>query len=107
MALDYKIMGERLKKARKDKNLTQEALAEKLDVSPAFINRIENANYKINLTRLEQICDLLDTDISYILKGVSNKSNDYLRDDFSILLKSCPPEKIDLIYKVAKTIVEG
>ena len=32
MALDYNIIGERLKKARIDKNMTQEKLAEQIDV---------------------------------------------------------------------------
>ena len=36
MSLDYSIIGERLKKARIDKSLTQEQLAEKMDVSVAF-----------------------------------------------------------------------
>ena len=33
MAIDYNIMGERIKKARLEKQLTQENIAEKLDVS--------------------------------------------------------------------------
>ena len=37
MALDYNIIGERLKKARVEKNMTQEKLAEQLDVSIAFL----------------------------------------------------------------------
>ena len=36
MAIDYNIMGERIKKARLEKQLTQENIAEKLDVSVAF-----------------------------------------------------------------------
>lgn len=41
MALDYTIIGERLKKARLEKNLTQEQLAEQIDVSIAFLSRVE------------------------------------------------------------------
>lgn len=41
MALDYNIIGERLKKARIDKNMTQEKLAEQIDVSVAFLSRVE------------------------------------------------------------------
>ena len=47
MALDYSIIGERLKKARIDNNLTQEKLAEKLDVSIAFLSRIERGSSHI------------------------------------------------------------
>lgn len=106
MALDYSIIGERLKKARINKNLTQEQLAEQLDVSVAFLSRVERGNVKINLNRLSQICDILDISISYILTGARSNSKDYLSDDFSDLLKSCPPEKLKLIYDIAKVIIK-
>ena len=105
MALDYSIIGERLKKARKTKNLTQEQLAEKIDVSVAFLSRVERGDVKINLSRLSQICDILDISLSYILTGVGSNSKDYLSDEFSNLLKNCPPDKLKLIYDIAKVII--
>ena len=48
MALDYNIIGERLKKARIDKNMTQEKLAEQIDVSVAFLSRVERGTSHIN-----------------------------------------------------------
>ena len=106
MALDYNIIGERLKQARMNKRLTQEKLAEKLEVSVAFLSRIERGSSRINLTRLNQICTLLDVTEGDILNGSSSDSSLYLSKDFSNLLKSCPPEKISLIYKIAKVITE-
>lgn len=105
MALDYSVIGERLKKARLAKNLTQEKLAEELDVSVAFLSRAERGNVKINLSRINQICDILDISISDILTGTASNSKDYLTDDFSNLLKNCPPDKIKLIYDIAKVII--
>ena len=55
MALDYNIIGQRLKKARQNKHLTQENLAEKLDLSVAFLSRIERGSSHINLKRLNQV----------------------------------------------------
>lgn len=107
MALDYNIIGERLKQARLNKNLTQEDLAEKLDVSVAFLSRIERGSSKISLKRLNQICIILGVTEGDILNGASSDSNTYLNKDFSNLLKSCPPEKISLIYTVAKVIAEN
>ena len=107
MALDFKIIGKRLKQARLNANLTQEQLAEKLDVSVAFLSRIETANSRINLKRLEQICRITGVTEGYILNGVSEDSNTYLSDEFSNLLKDCPPEKIKLIYNVSKVIKES
>ena len=105
MALDYAIIGERLKKARTSRKLTQEQLAEKLDVSVAFLSRAERGNVKMNLTRLTQICDILDISIGYILTGTGSNSKGYLTEDFSNLLKNCPPETIKLIYDIAKVII--
>lgn len=67
MALDYNIIGQRIKKARQNKHLTQEDLAEKLDVSVAFLSRIERGSSHINLKRLNQICDILNITEGQIL----------------------------------------
>lgn len=107
MALDYNVIGERLKQARLNKKLTQEKLAEKLDVSVAFLSRIERGSSLINLKRLNEICSILDITEGEILNVVSKDSNSYLNKDFSDLLKDCPPEKISLIYKIAKVIVDS
>lgn len=106
MALDYNIIGERLKKARTDKGLTQEKLSEQLDVSIAFLSRIERGSSHISLKRLSQICDILGISEGSILNGSSNDSKTYLSSEFDELLKSSSPEKQKLIYKIAKVINE-
>ena len=107
MALDYNIIGERLKQARINKNLTQEKLAEQIDVSVAFLSRIERGSSLINLKRLNQLCSILGVTEGEILNGVSENSHCYLNKDLSNLIKNCPPEKIRLIYNVTKVIVES
>ena len=104
MAVDYTIIGERLKKARKEKGMTQEELAEKLDISIAFLSRVERGNSKINLKRLTQVCEILGIPEGEILTGVSNKSQNYLDAEFAELLKNCSAEKQKLIYDIAKVI---
>ena len=107
MALDYNIIGERLKKARTENNLTQEKLAEKLNVSIAFLRRIKRGSSHISLKRLSQICDILGISEGSILNGSSNNSNTYLSSEFDDILKSTTPEKQKLIYKIAKVINEN
>lgn len=107
MAIDYKIIGERLKKARIEKNLTQEKLSESLNVSIAYLSRIETGTTKINLKRLNEICNILGISESEILSGSSDDSENYLNADLSELLKNCSPEKQRLIYKIANIISES
>ena len=106
MALDYNIIGQRIRQARLNKNLTQEDLAEQIDISVAFLSRIERGNSHVNLKRLNQLCGLLDVSEGYILNGVSSNSENYLNKEFSELLKSCSPETQRLIYDIAKVIAE-
>ena len=107
MAIDYSIMGERLKKARLSKKLTQEDLAEEMDVSVAFLSRIERGKSPINLKRLNQLCSLLDVSEGYILSGTSNNSDSYLVEDFKSILDGCSPSKQKLIYDIAKVIANN
>ena len=106
MALDYTVIGQRIKQARLAKNLTQEDLAEKVDISVAFLSRVERGNSHINLKRLNQICNLLEVSEGYVLNGASSNSENYLNKEFAELLKGCSGEKQKLIYNVAKAIVE-
>lgn len=106
MALDFTIIGQRLKKARLDKNMTQESLAEQLDLSVAFLSRIERGLSHINLKRLSQICNILEVSEGYILNGTASTSDQYLISEFNEILSHCSAEKQKLIYKIAKTIIE-
>ena len=107
MALDYNIIGERLKKARTENNLTQEELAENLFYNIVNNLRIERGSSHISLKRLSQICDILGISEGSILNGSSNNSNTYLSSEFDDILKSTTPEKQKLIYKIAKVINEN
>ncbi len=107
MALDYSIIGQRIKQARLAKNYTQDELSEKLDVSIAFLSRVERGSSHINLKRLHQLCNLLDVSEGYILNGASSDSENYLTQEFNDLIKSCTADKQRLIYKVAKIISEA
>ena len=107
MALDYSIIGQRIKQARLAKNYTQDELSEKLDVSIAFLSRVERGSSHINLKRLHQLCNLLDVSEGYILNGASSDSKNYLTQEFNDLIKSCSADKQRLIYKVAKIIAEA
>ena len=104
MAVDYNVIGERIKSARKACNMTQEQLSEKIGVSIAFFFFFERGSSQVNLKRLSQICEILGVTEGDILNGVSNNSTKYLDSEFSELLEECDPKKQKLIYEIAKVI---
>ena len=106
MAVDFSIIGQRLKEARKKKNLTQDKLSEKMGVSIAYLSKVETGKVHINLERLSQICSILNITEGEILNGVSNNSNSYLHYEFNELLKKSSPKNLKIAYKILKSILE-
>lgn len=106
MAVDFYIIGKRLKEIRKGQKLTQEQLSEKMNVSIAYLSKVENGKIHINIERLSQLCSILNVTEGEILNGVSRGSEKYLDSEFKELLKTCSPRKQKLIYTIARYICD-
>jgi transcriptional regulator with XRE-family HTH domain len=106
LSFDYGVIGKRIKQAREDKGLTQEKLAESLDVSNAYISKIERGKTDVGLKRLSEISAVLEESMGYLLNGTNSSSGDYLRNEITDMLEGCSPETIKLIASVIKPIVE-
>ena len=104
MAVDFSVIGKRIKTTRKISGLTQEKLSEKMGVSIAYLSKVETGKIHINLERLSQICNLLGVTEGEILNGSSINSSNYLNYEFSELLKNCSSNKQKIIYDLAKVI---
>jgi transcriptional regulator with XRE-family HTH domain len=100
------MIGNRIRKAREDKGITQEILAESMDVSNAYISKIERGRTPVNLNNLDKICAVLETTTDYILRGTNSTAEDYMRSEIIDMLEGCSPEKIKLIAQVIKPILE-
>ena len=104
MALDYSIIGERIRNSRIEKKLTQEKLAEHLNVSVAFVSRIERGSAQVINDDFTNAA--VNIDEGSILNGTSSDSKNYLSDEFSKLLKGTSTETQKLIYDIAKVIIK-
>ena len=61
MEIDYIALGKRVKKLRKEQKMTQEKLAELIDVSVPHMSNIENGKTKFSLQVLVDMADALKT----------------------------------------------
>lgn len=103
MDIDYKLIGQRIKEARRIKRYSQSKLSEELDVSIAYLSRVERG-HQINLNRLAQISNILGVSIEYLITGIVPKSKNYLDKDLYEVLINCSPDKQRLIYNIAKIV---
>lgn len=88
-------IGEQVRIAREQVKLTQEALAEKIDVSPQYISDLERGVVGIALPTLKKLCSTLGVASDQILFGtqvqdrgvvLSNACNSLTKEQFDILL---------------------
>lgn len=82
MAIDFKLIGERIKEIRKLSNMTQEQLAEKLNVTVGYVSQCERGISKINLEKLSEVADILQCDIAYFVSGSTLHSENYLTQEY-------------------------
>ncbi len=104
--IDYELVGERIKRKRRELGLSQEFFAEKMDVSTAYFSRVERGISKVSLGRIAQIASLLQMPIDELITGVTKEQNIYLDREFKELFSKCSKDKLKLIYNIAK-IVSG
>lgn len=72
-------VGGRLKYHRNRKNFTIEALAEKIEVTPRYIQDVERGKVGMSLTTLKNFCEVLEISADSILFGESAGIDSMLR----------------------------
>lgn len=66
---DLKDIGKRIQQKRKQSGLTQEQLAEKMNVSVQMISNLERGNKAVRIENLVNLCQILSVSTDYILLG--------------------------------------
>ena len=107
MGIDYVAIGKRIRKCRKQLNLTQQQLAEMSDLSDTNISHIERGATKLSLPSLISITNALNTTTDYLLMDVINNSEIQFKKEFAELLKDCDKEEYKLLYNICKAALES
>ncbi|MCX7748815.1 MAG: helix-turn-helix transcriptional regulator [Clostridia bacterium] len=103
--LDYKKIGVRIKQERLNRSISQEKLAELINMSKEHVSHIECGTTKLSLPTLVKLCNALEITPDLILLDSIYKSKEYLKDEFANIIKGCNELDMRLILDVAKAIV--
>ncbi|WP_300038567.1 helix-turn-helix transcriptional regulator [uncultured Roseobacter sp.] len=57
-----------IQELRRDRGLSQEALAHAAEINRGYFGKLENAKYAVSVDMLEKIAEALDVDPSALLK---------------------------------------
>ena len=69
------VIGQRIKKLREDKGITQENMALQLDVTQSNYGRLEKDDRRLNVVKLLKIVRILDVNIMYLFNEVLGEQN--------------------------------
>ena len=102
MNVDYKLIGERIKKVRKSKGMTQDVLAEKLSVSIGYVSQVERGITKISLDLLGAIASILECDIAGFITESATNSTEYIESELLSEIRKLDGKKKKYILEIIK-----
>lgn len=105
--MDQTKIGSFLKELRKEKNLTQEQLAEKFNVASRTVSRWENGNNLPDLGILVELADYYDVDVRELIDGERKSENmtEEMKDTLEKVAEYSETEKEGIIKKLYGSII--
>lgn len=98
-----KYLGVNLQKARVERNMTREQLAEKAGISPTFLANLECGNKMMSVMTLMHLADALSVSVDMLVRA---DSSDMQMKNIEILLRDQPVELIRYIEKLTHLSIE-
>lgn len=103
--MDYKKLGERMRKERLSLGMTQEVLSEKAGISVSFLGQIERGERKPSLETVINIANALQVTVDFLLTDSYQTASRSLVDELAYLVRETPEKDIKTVIEVTKTIL--
>ncbi len=98
-SFDYKALGKRIFIRRKELGLTQEEIAEKLNISRVYFSSIESGKRRIYTSTLVAIANALETTADELLLGQQEWDQKACNHALGNILLDCSPENRKIIIQ--------
>jgi len=106
MAIDLKSVGERIREARKANKLTQNQLAEILEVSPAYISDIEMGKVNFGITTFMKITEALQISADRLLCTNIPEMEQINNVEITNVIKDLDQSDVQAIIRIIKDITK-
>lgn len=102
--MNYYEIGQRIRKARKAQNISQEELAERVGISTTHMSHIETGNTKLSLPVLVNISTSLEVSTDSLLFEESKPSRSNLLNSITSTLESCTTTQLKIAEEMIKAL---
>lgn len=107
MEIDYKAIGRRIKIARINKDVSQEYVAEKVQMSPSHMSNIETGNTKLSLPAIIAIANAISASVDELLRDNVLHSHHVFVKEARELLEDCDDYEVRILVDVLRTTKEA
>ena len=98
-------IGERFAELRRDRGLTQDQLAERLQVERETVSRFERGVTDPSMTKVLEICEILEVPVASLITRISANVSDY-RVRIEAALQVCVPADRELLCETLERLAE-
>lgn len=91
--MDKRVLGQKLRDARKKKGYTQQALADKADIGAVYLGEIERGVKFPSINSFIKIIEALEISADYILRDELTSGKAYVYDEIIERLKDLTPKE--------------
>ncbi|HBG2132403.1 TPA: helix-turn-helix transcriptional regulator [Clostridioides difficile] len=106
MEVDYKEIGKRIKIARIKKGITQESVAEEIDITPSHMSNVERGKTKVSLPTLINIANALSVNIDTLLCDNILTSKIVFEAEAKEIFDDCDEYEIRMLVNILKYMKE-
>jgi transcriptional regulator with XRE-family HTH domain len=103
--MDYTQLGKRIREERLALNLTQESLAEKVDVSDAYIGQIERGQRSLSLETLVKLAKRLGVTVDYLLQESVKADDQQFMDQVRQLVAERSIQEKQMVLDIIKLML--
>jgi len=107
MELDYQAIGVRVRRLRKERGMTQQALAEASNQEPSNISHIERGATKLSLPTLVGVANALEVTADELLCDSLAASRSVFQGELDRMLADCTPLELRIITETVRALREN
>ncbi len=101
-----KLFGLRIKEMRKNKNLSQELLSEKAEITAKYLSRIELGQHFPTIKTLINLAEVLKVELKDFFEFAhKEESRKKLKDNLKSLIREADNDKLRLLAKIIRAVI--
>lgn len=107
MAINFELLGKRIKEVRGQRMLSQEELSELADVTAQYISYVETGRKRVSLQVLVNIADALSVSVDELLLGNQKTEISLYLVELTNLIEECTRYERRVVYEQIVSLVKS